>query len=228
MASKLYNSITKLEESIETEKASQTRAKSSLNRLATERQTHQAVVSDRNRTSDEIDQARAELKRVEDEIKQADKEFRDCTSTLVQLIQEKEQAGAELRQLLETDTDKDALAGELNELKSAFAQMTLDKGGPAQPQTTDQGTLQELVQLLRADKTGAGPVPATPPPTTTPNRTKSLATMPSLTKAAGYTEHLTKLKTFFRLNKVVTEQNKKDLLVLSLAPEVAVRAQEPS
>ena len=102
MASKLYSSIIKLEESIETEKNSQARAKASLNRLATERQTHQAVVNDKHKTTDEIDQARAELKRIGDERKQADKQFRDCTSNLVALHQEKEQAGAELKKILET------------------------------------------------------------------------------------------------------------------------------
>ena len=228
MASRLYNNIKKLDESIATELTNQSTAKANLDRLDRERQTHQAVVNDKHKTSDEIEQAKTELKRIEDERKAADKQFRDSTTTLTDLYKEKDQAGDELTTVLETpvvNTTNEALVIELNELKSAFALMTLDqeKKPKTQAQKTDQGVLQELVQLMKADKKGGKPVTVTPP-TTTP-RTKSLATMPILTKAAGYTEHLTKLKTFFRLNEVVTDQNKKDVLILSLSPEVAVRVQ---
>ena len=82
MAAKLYGTIKKLEESIEAEKTNQATAKTALNRLATERQTHQAVVNDKHKTSDEIEQAKTELKRIEDERKAADKQFRDSTTTL--------------------------------------------------------------------------------------------------------------------------------------------------
>ena len=189
MAAKLYNTIKKLEESIEAEKTNQATAKAALNRLATERQTHhQAVVNDKHKTSDEIEQAKTELKRIEDERKAADKQFRDSTTTLTDLYKEKDQAGDELTTVLETpvvNTTNEALVIELNELKSAFALMTLDqeKKPKTQAQKTDQGVLQELVQLMKADKKGGEPVTVTPP-TTTP-RTKSLATMPILTKAAA-------------------------------------------
>ena len=225
MASKLFNRITKLDEEIEQERKNQTRARSLLNKLTNERPKHQSAVNDKNKTSDEQDQARADLKKCDDELKQTDAEFKTFTANLSQLIQEKENAVATLRQELETGTDKDDLAGQLDELKGMFSQMALGDGGSAQTTSTDQGTprevLQELVSLLKADnKTGPGPSSST-----TPNRTKSLANLPSLTKASGYNEHLNKIKTFFRLNEVTTEQNKKDLLILSLAPEVAVRAQ---
>merc|ERR1711952_238870 len=92
-----------------------------------------------------------------------------------------------------------------------------------------QGFLDELIHLMKAERKGgespAGTTPAATTPAATTPRTKSLATMPILTKASGYKEHLTKLKTFFRLNEVTTDQNKKDVLVLSLGPEVAVRVQ---
>ena len=101
-ASRLYTQVKKLEDDIATELTNQSTAKANLDRLDREKQTHQAVVNDKHKTTDEIDQARAELKRIEDESKQADKEFRDCTSNLVALHQEKEQAGAELKKILET------------------------------------------------------------------------------------------------------------------------------
>ena len=159
MAAKLYNTIKKLEESIEAEKTNQATAKAALNRLATERQTHQAVVNDKHKTSDEIEQAKTELKRIEDERKAADKQFRDSTTTLTDLYKEKDQAGDELTTVLETpvvNTTNEALVIELNELKSAFALMTLDqeKKPKTQAQKTDQGVLQELVQLMKADKKG--------------------------------------------------------------------------
>ena len=87
-----YNTIKKLEESIQTEKTNQATAKAALNRLATERQTHQAVVNDKHKTSDEIEQAKTELKRIEEERKAADKQFRDSTTTLTDLYKEKDQA----------------------------------------------------------------------------------------------------------------------------------------
>ena len=232
MASRLYNNIKKLDESIATELTNQSTAKANLDRLDRERQTHQAVVNDKHKTSDDHEQAKNELKRIADERKVADKQFRDSTTTLTNLYGEKDQAEAEFKAALETPVTNatDALVVEVNELKAAMALMALDQ--EKKPKTketkagekTDQGFLQELVQLMKADKKGGESVAVTSPPTTTP-RTKSLASMPILTKAAGYTEHLTKLKTFFRLNEVVTDQNKKDVLVLSLGPEVAVRVQ---
>ena len=129
-ASRLYTQVKKLEDDIATELTNQSTAKANLDRLDRERQTHQAVVNDKHKTSDEIEQAKTELKRIEDERKAADKQFRDSTTTLTDLYKEKDQAGDELTTVLETpvvNTTNEALVIELNELKSAFALMTLDQ-----------------------------------------------------------------------------------------------------
>ena len=158
MASKLYNNIKKLDESIATEQTNQSTSKANLDRLDRERQTHQAVVNDKHKTSDEHEQAKNELKRIADERKAADKQFRDSTTTLTDLYKEKDQAEADLTAALETpvvNPTNDAPVVEVNELKAAMALIALDQ--EKKPKTkagekTDQGFLQELVQLMKADK----------------------------------------------------------------------------
>ena len=129
MAAKLYNTIKKLEESIEAEKTNQATAKAALNRLSTERQTHQAVVNDKHKTTDEIEQAKDELKRIADERKVEDKQFRDSTGTLATLYGEKNQAEADLKVALNTpvvNPDNASLIAEVNDLKATMAAMTQD------------------------------------------------------------------------------------------------------
>ena len=170
---------------------------------------------------------------------------RDSTGVLANLYTEKNQAEADLKVALNTpvvNPHHDSLVAEVNDLKATMAAMTQDieklekkekkpqaKVGEKAEAVQPQGFLQELIHLMKAERKGgespAGTTPAATTPAATTPRTKSLATMPILTKASGYKEHLTKLKTFFRLNEVTTDQNKKDVLVLSLGPEVAVRVQ---
>ena len=56
-------------------------------------------------------------------------------------------------------------------------------------------------------------------------RTRSLAQLPILNKAADFTEHVQRVKTYFRLNGVTTENDKKDLLLISFSQELAQRVQ---
>ena len=56
-------------------------------------------------------------------------------------------------------------------------------------------------------------------------RTRSLAQLPTLNKAADFTEHVQRVKTYFRLNGVTTENDKKDLLLISFSQELAQRVQ---
>ena len=58
-----------------------------------------------------------------------------------------------------------------------------------------------------------------------PQRTRSLAQLPILGKAADFTEHVQRVKTYFRLNGVTTENDKKDLLLISFSQELAQRVQ---
>ena len=86
---------------------------------------------------------------------------------------------------------------------------------------SDAETLVQLIKTI-ANVT-KGPV-ATSSPGGAP-RTRSLANLPILAKPGGFIEHLTKLETYFRINEVVREADKKDILMLSLSAEVSSRAQ---
>ena len=244
-ASRLYTQVKKLEDDIATELTNQSTAKANLDRLDKEKQTHQAVANNKQNTSAEIAEAKQELERIAKERKVEDKKYRDSTGVLANLYTEKNQAEADLKVALNTpvvNPHHDSLVAEVNDLKATMAAMTQDieklekkekkpqaKVGEKAEAVQPQGFLQELIHLMKAERKGgespAGTTPAATTPAATTPRTKSLATMPILTKASGYKEHLTKLKTFFRLNEVTTDQNKKDVLVLSLGPEVAVRVQ---
>ena len=69
MASRLYNNIKKLDESIATELTNQSTAKANLDRLDKEKQTHQAVANNKQNTPAEIADAKEELKRIAEERK---------------------------------------------------------------------------------------------------------------------------------------------------------------
>ena len=248
-ASRLYTQVKKLEDDINTELTNQDNVKANMDRLDREKQAQQAIANNKENTSADIAEAKKELERIAKERKAEDKKYRDLTGILAALYTDKNQAEADLKVALNTpvvNPAHDSLVAEVNDLKATMAAMTqdiekLEKEKEKKPRAKvtgeeteagqAQGFLDELIHLMKAEREGgestAGPTPTvtvTTPAATTP-RTKSLAQMPILTKASGYKEHLTKLKTFFRLNEVTTDQNKKDVLVLSLGPEVAVRVQ---
>lgn len=56
-------------------------------------------------------------------------------------------------------------------------------------------------------------------------RTRSLAQLPTLQKASDFTEHIQRVKTYFRLNAVTSNADKKDLLLMSFTPDLALRIQ---
>ena len=248
-ASRLYTQVKKLEDDINTELTNQDNVKANMDRLDREKQAQQAIANNKENTSADIAEAKKELERIAKERKAEDKKYRDSTGILAALYTDKNQAEADLKVALNTpvvNPAHDSLVAEVNDLKATMAAMTQDieklekekekkpraKVGEKTEAGQAQGFLDELIHLMKAERKGgestAGTTPTvttvTTPAATTP-RTKSLAQMPILTKASGYKEHLTKLKTFFRLNEVTTDQNKKDVLVLSLGPEVAVRVQ---
>ena len=212
-ASRLYTQVKKLEDDITTELTNQATAKANMDRLDKEKQTHQAVANNKQNTSAEIAEAKQELERIAKERKVEDKQYRDSTGILANLYGEKNQAEADLKVALNTpvvNPDNASLIAEVNDLKATMAAMTQDieklekkekkpqaKVGEKAEAVQPQGFLQELIQLMKAERRGGESPAGTTPAATTP-RTKSLATMPILTKASGYKEHLTKLKTFFR------------------------------
>ena len=129
MASRLYNNIKKLDESIETELTNQSTAKANLDRLDKEKQTHQAVANNKQNTSAEIADAKEELKRIAEERKVEDKQYRDSTGILANLYGEKNQAEADLKVALNTpvvNPTNDSLIAEVNDLKATMAAMTVD------------------------------------------------------------------------------------------------------
>ena len=245
-ASRLYTQVKKLEDDINTELFNQDNAKANMDSLDKEKQAQQAIANNKENTPADIAEAKKELERIAKERKVEDKRYRDSTGVLANLYTEKNQAEADLKVALNTpvvNPSHDSLVKEVNDLKATMVAMTQDieklekekekkpraKVGEKTEAGQAQGFLDELIQLMKAERKGgestAGTTPTVTTPAATTPRTKSLAQMPILTKASGYKEHLTKLKTFFRLNEVTTDQNKKDVLVLSLGPEVAVRVQ---
>ena len=210
-ASRLYTQVKKLEDDINTELFNQDNAKANMDSLDKEKQAQQAIANNKQNTPADIAEAKQELERIAKERKVEDKRYRDSTGVLANLYTEKNQAEADLKVALNTpvvNPAHDSLVAEVNDLKATMAAMTQDieklekeekkpqaKVGEKAEAVQPQGFLQELIHLMKAERKGgespAGTTPAATTPAATTPRTKSLATMPILTKASGYKEHLT-------------------------------------
>lgn len=83
-----------------------------------------------------------------------------------------------------------------------------------------------LIDLIKTiSEATRGPASSSSSFTGGPPRTRSLANLPILAKPGGFMEHLTKLETYFRINEVSKDADKKDILMLSLSAEVSSRTQ---
>ena len=101
----------------------------------------------------------------------------------------------------------------LSEQMATLAQ----RSGEDRTGRTDGDALVELVTAIKGTDTTGGRGATT--------RTRSLANLPMLSKAENFLEHRTKLETYFRINDVTKDSDKKDVLMLSLTAEVANRTQ---
>ena len=166
-------------------------------------------------SEDEKTQARKAVKEAKELWARDDATYKKTVADLVSLELKKQ---ALMERLKREDQEMEREKHDNEELiRRLQEQLKTDGDGGA----SDAETLVQLIKTI-ANVT-KGPV-ATSSPGGAP-RTRSLANLPILAKPGGFIEHLTKLETYFRINEVVREADKKDILMLSLSAEVSSRAQ---
>ena len=166
-------------------------------------------------SEDEKTQARKAVKEAKELWARDDATYKKTVADLVSLELKKQ---ALMERLKREDQEREREKHDNEELiRRLQEQLKTDGDGGA----SDAETLVQLIKTI-ANVT-KGPV-ATSSPGGAP-RTRSLANLPILAKPGGFIEHLTKLETYFRINEVVREADKKDILMLSLSAEVSSRAQ---
>ena len=181
---------------------------------------HRKVVDDiqssfSSLSEDEKTQARKAVKEAKELWARDDATYKKTVADLVSLELKKQ---ALMERLKREDQEREREKHDNEELiRRLQEQLKTDGDGGA----SDAETLVQLIKTI-ANVT-KGPV-ATSSPGGAP-RTRSLANLPILAKPGGFIEHLTKLETYFRINEVVREADKKDILMLSLSAEVSSRAQ---
>ena len=181
---------------------------------------HRKVVDDiqssfSSLSEDEKTQARKAVKEAKELWARDDATYKKTVADLVSLELKKQ---ALMERLKREDQEMEREKHDNEELiRRLQEQLKTDGDGGA----SDAETLVQLIKTI-ANVT-KGPV-ATSSPGGAP-RTRSLANLPILAKPGGFIEHLTKLETYFRINEVVREADKKDILMLSLSAEVSSRAQ---
>ena len=124
------------------------------------------------------------------------------------------------RKLME---DMNKQMSEADPMSDFIKKMGGQREGTRQEGRTEADAVVDLVQTI-VDVTQASSAKGPASASTAP-RTRSLANLPILTKPGNFMEHLTKLETYFRINEVTKNNDKKDILMLSLSAEVANRAQ---
>jgi len=187
-ASRLYTQVKKLEDDINTELFNQDNAKANMDSLDKEKQAQQAIANNKENTPADIAEAKKELERIAKERKVEDKRYRDSTGVLANLYTEKNQAEADLKVALNTpvvNPAHDSLVAEVNDLKATMAAMTQDieklekekekkpraKVGEKTEAGQAQGFLDELIQLMKAERKGGESTAGTTPTGTTPAAT---------------------------------------------------------
>ena len=181
---------------------------------------HRKVVDDiqssfSSLSEDEKTQARKAVKEAKELWARDDATYKKTVADLVSLELKKQ---ALMERLKREDQEMEREKHDNEELIRRLQEQLKTDGDRG---ASDAETLVQLIKTI-ANVT-KGPV-ATSSPGGAP-RTRSLANLPILAKPGGFIEHLTKLETYFRINEVVREADKKDILMLSLSAEVSSRAQ---
>ena len=181
---------------------------------------HRKVVDDiqssfSSLSEDEKTQARKAVKEAKELWARDDATYKKTVADLVSLELKKQ---ALMERLKREDQEREREKHDNEELIRRLQEQLKTDGDRG---ASDAETLVQLIKTI-ANVT-KGPV-ATSSPGGAP-RTRSLANLPILAKPGGFIEHLTKLETYFRINEVVREADKKDILMLSLSAEVSSRAQ---
>ena len=111
------------------------------------------------------------------------------------------------RKLME---DMNKQMSEADPMSDLLKKMGGQREGTRQEGRTEADAVVDLVQTI-VDVTQASSAKGPASASTAP-RTRSLANLPILTKPGNFMEHLTKLETYFRINEVTRNNDKKDIL----------------
>ena len=157
------------------------------------------------------------LRNAKAERKKLDSRFQDITARINELNKEFTSTLAELAELTTTEMynlAKKESKKEIEDLTKSVADLKTKRNKTEREERKGGRSTPPRVEESREDR-----------PVSAPPRTRSLAQLPILMKAADFTEHIKRVKTYFRLNAVVSSSDKKDLLLMSFSTDLALRIQ---
>ena len=162
------------------------------------------------------------LRNAKTERKKLDSRFQDITARINELSKGFTSTLKELAELTTEemyDLAKQESKKEIEELTKSIADLKIKRSKTDREETKEERdrTTPPREEVSREDRSVSAPPP--------PPRTRSLAQLPILLKAADFTEHIKRVKTYFRLNAVVSSSDKKDLLLMSFSTDLALRIQ---
>ena len=157
------------------------------------------------------------LRNAKAERKKLDSRFQDITARINELNKEFTSTLAELAELTTTEMynlAKKESKKEIEDLTKSVADLKTKRSKTDREERKGGRSTPPRVEESREDRSVSAPP-----------RTRSLAQLPILMKAADFTEHIKRVKTYFRLNAVVSSSDKKDLLLMSFSTDLALRIQ---
>ena len=157
------------------------------------------------------------LRNAKAERKKLDGRFQDVTARINELTKDFTSTLEELAELTTTEMynlAKQESKKEIEDLTKSMADLKAKRSKTDREETKGGRSTPPRVEASREDRSVSAPP-----------RTRSLAQLPILMKAADFTEHIKRVKTYFRLNAVVSSSDKKDLLLMSFSTDLALRIQ---
>ena len=157
------------------------------------------------------------LKNAKTERKRLDSRFQDITAQINELTKRFTTTLEELAQLTSSEMynlAKQESKKEIDDLTKAMADLRTKRSRTDREETKEGRSTPPREETSREDRSISAPP-----------RTRSLAQLPMLMKAADFTEHIKRVKTYFRLNAVISSSDKKDLLLMSFSTDLALRIQ---
>ena len=157
------------------------------------------------------------LKNAKTERKRLDSRFQDITAQINELTKRFTTTLEELAQLTSSEMynlAKQESKKEIEDLTKSMADLRTKRSRTDREETKGGRSTPPREETSREDRSVSAPP-----------RTRSLAQLPMLMKAADFTEHIKRVKTYFRLNAVISSSDKKDLLLMSFSTDLALRIQ---
>ena len=157
------------------------------------------------------------LRNAKAERKKLDGRFQDVTARINELTKDFTSTLEELAELTTTEMynlAKQESKKEIEDLTKSMADLKAKRSKTDREETKGGRSTPPRVEASREDRSVSAPP-----------RTRSLAQLPILMKAADFTEHIKRVKTYFRLNAVASSSDKKDLLLMSFSTDLALRIQ---